>query len=385
MPSRCQLSASAFRIACSLMCALLISACTTFPPPKIGNETMPITNVDRDMAMLSFVAYVGADLRGSDSRVEHTLAQCLPRELARQPALANRWTLEWGPVVYKFHSAKLDDNMLFVVSERGDPKRQVVVVRGTNPDALLDWLREDFDVGDSVAWRYGTPPQGLHPRLSRATSRGLSVLTGLAPASGLPHAGRSIDQYLRTAVFDRGVDSIAVVGHSLGGALAPTLALWLEDERRRWDPELRSKLSVFALAGPTPGNADFASYYDARLGAATRRFHDPYDIVPRAWNVADLRTIPRLYETAIEPHFEIELLTTAVIDRVREQNYAQLVATMPRIRAGIYKQRAGFLEQAEWQHHFGYVCGMALHLNPVSSDCRLEPHSSRPPPCPVMH
>ncbi len=364
--------------------ALALSACTSFTDPVIGVNTRTIEPGDREIAVLAFVAYVGDSLEGSDRQVEKTLQACLPREIARQPALSGRWTLEWGPVVYKFHSAKLDDNMLYVVRNNDNPRQLAVVTRGTNPKAILDWLNEDFDVGVTVPWPYGTVPDNLKPRVSRATATGLDILKALAPAAGLPHAGQTIAQYLRRAVHEQGVESIAVAGHSLGGALAPTLALWLEDKRADWDPQGKSVLSVYALAGPTPGDADFATYYNSRLKATTRRFHGPYDVVPHAWHIADLRTVPNLYKPVIKASFPIELAANGAIDLVWDKNYLQIVQHQLRILGGIVPSKPDFLEQAGWQHHFGYVCGMGLDLIPVSSDCKSDPPVV-PLACPPLH
>lgn len=373
------------RTACAVAFASALSACASFTDPVISANSRTVSAVDREIATLAFVAYTGDTLTGSDRQVERTLQSCLPREIARQPALAGRWTLEWGPVVYKFNGAKLDDNMLYAVRNRAEPWRVAVVTRGTNPKAILDWLREDFEVGETVAWPHGAVPDGLKPRISRATALGLKILQGLAPAPGLPHAGQSIEKYLATAVRAQGVESIAVAGHSLGGALAPALALWLEDKREGWDPMGKAALSVYALAGPTPGDADFAAYYDARLGPATRRFHDPYDVVPHAWNLAALRTTPNLYQPVIKPSLLEEAAATAAIDLVRDKGYLQIVNRQLRIPAGIYEGEPKFLDQAGWQHHFGYVCGMGLDLIPVSSDCKSDPPPGPPPACPPLH
>lgn len=388
MPSSLGSHRIRLRTTFAIVFASALSACASFTDPVISIDTRPISPMDREIAVLAFVAYVGDSLEGSDLEVESTLQFCLPHEIARQPALSGQWTLEWGPVVSKFHGAELDDNMLYAVRNRGNPRRVVVVTRGTNPKAILDWLREDFDVGDTVAWPYGTVPDGLKPRISRATWTGLQILQELAPASILPNAGQTIKQYLRTAV-EQGVESIAVAGHSLGGALAPTLALWLEDERTDWDPTRKSALAVYALAGPTPGDADFAAYYDSQLGAATQRFHNPYDVAPLAWNVATLRTAPNLYQPVIEASHLTELAATAAIDLVRDKDYLQIVNDTLRIPGGILikKHKLDFLDQAAWQHHFGYVCGMRLDLIPVSSNCKFKPGPGpvQPPECPPLH
>jgi len=57
---------------------------------------------------------------------------------------------------------------------------------------------------------------------------------------------------------------ILITGHSLGGclasALAPCVADWVGDA---------SSLSVYTIAAPSPGNEDFASYYNALFTIGT--------------------------------------------------------------------------------------------------------------------
>jgi hypothetical protein len=69
------------------------------------------------MAALAFIAYLGEQLEGSDDDVERLLAPCMESELGKQPLTRNRWSLAWGPAVYKFAIAELDDNMMYVVRE----------------------------------------------------------------------------------------------------------------------------------------------------------------------------------------------------------------------------------------------------------------------------
>ena len=45
---------------------------------------------------------------------------------------------------------------------------------------------------------------------------------------------------------------------------------------------------MYAYAGPTPGNDDFASYIEERFGDRLHRIFNPLDVVTHAWNVGDL-------------------------------------------------------------------------------------------------
>jgi hypothetical protein len=58
-----------------------------------------------------------------------------------------------------------------------------------------------------------------------------------------------------------------------------------------------SSLSVYTIAAPSPGNDDFASYYNAlfnQAGCSTDfRFFNSLDVVPNAW--ASLKTVETYY------------------------------------------------------------------------------------------
>ena len=144
------------------------------PPQLPGGAEL---EQQREMLALSFVAYTGELLTGPDSEVETRLVRCLRSELDVQPLTTGKWDLVWGPAVYKFADATLDDNMMYVVRDASDPAHLVVAVRGTNGKAILDWLKEDLEVFHTEKWAYGEPPPHLDPRISRGTHTGLDILS----------------------------------------------------------------------------------------------------------------------------------------------------------------------------------------------------------------
>jgi len=85
---------------------------------------------------------------------------------------------------------------------------------------------------------------------------------------------------------------VSVTGHSKGGALVFATALWLEED---WAPRKKAEVDCFSFAGPTPGTSGFATHYNAALAERTHRVVNNLDIVPHAWNAADLRRIGQAY------------------------------------------------------------------------------------------
>jgi len=335
----------------------------------------------RQLAALAFISYLGEQLTGSDDEVERELAPCLTRELAGQPLTRDTWTLAWGPAVYRFSIGHFDDNMMYVVRNAGDPAQLAIVVRGTNAKSILDWLVEDFDVDDQVAWETGNPPPS-GAKISKGTSEGLHILLTMT-AEGGPAPGQTLGAFLTTQAQGHPALKVSVVGHSLGGALATALAQWLKDTQPSWDPARAARIGVYALAGPTAGNAELAGYYDSQLGPATERVHNPYDIVPLAWNVQTLGQIPDLYEPLIRADAALRALLDGLRDLVKDRGYTQVKADAPPLPgAAIDSAKPSFPEQAGWQHTCGYRCPLGLvgtKFLPVTLDCRTRPA----PHCPV--
>lgn len=379
------------RTLCALLACLALSAVLAcgLPPQTAPEGAAPAggqpasTAVQQQMAALAFVAYLGEELTGSDDKVEGELYPCLEAQLAAEPLTDGKWTLAWGPAVYKFDIAHYDDNMLYVVRAAADPAHLAIATRGTNAKAILDWLLEDLDVDHQVAWRYGDAPSGA--KISQATENGLRVLQTMVPASG-PVPNQTLTQFLETYSQANGALQIHVTGHSLGGALAPTLALWLADTRRDWDASGQSTIAVVSLAGPTAGNAAFAAYSDSRIGSSTTRLHNPYDVVPLAWNHATMGTIAGLYAPTIEPEEDIRLAIDVARDLVKHKGYTQIRPDAPVLPGGALFAGTSYLDQVGDQHSCGYQCALGLVpplYTPVSLDCKTGGSQKKGCSCPT--
>lgn len=370
---------------------LLVAGCASkAPAPIVTPPLQPIavrpTEAQEKLAF-SFITYAGEGLRGSARKVERKLTPCIQDELDSQPLTSGNWDLVWGPVVFKFALAILDDNMMFVARNRHDPDHLVVAIRGTNT-AILDWVEEDLDVFVTEAWAWGEPPAGLDPRISRATHRGLKILQVHTP-KGPYGRGETIDEFLKSAVAQStsGRVLIEVTGHSLAGALAPTLSLWLWDTRETWDPERQATLAVYAYAGATAGNADFATYSDKRIGAFTHRFHNASDVVPMAFERSTLEALPNLYgEVAPMPRAVKDILDGLLhLLEDRGLDYTQIKRDQPPIGGALMESETTFETQASWQHHCGYLCALEMNESffQVSHKCKKQnPPHIRCPVCP---
>ena len=111
---------------------------------------------------------------------------------------------------------------------------------------------------------------------------------------------------------------VTVTGHSKGGALAPTLALWLKEtqtargDNRGWDDSGQATIRCVTFAGPTPGNAAFAKRIESALPDHHRIANDR-DIVTHAWEKGQLAALGQLYPAG-KALFDAEMECTVVID-----------------------------------------------------------------------
>jgi hypothetical protein len=189
-------------------------------------------------------------------------------------------------------------------------------------------------------------PQELRPKLTESQSIGnLDLLTFLK------------------AQTDNSSDGLEVIvtGHSKGGALAPTVALWLKealasDETECWDKKRKAKVSFRAFAGPTPGNAAFAERIDTILNEDCHYLVNSNDVVPHAFEVDELAQIPTLYgdrTAALKP------LVTDLVNVVKGLNYRHSAKGV-RTFAGPLNPARSFAAELVYQHLDGYLAELSL-------------------------
>ncbi|MEJ2669428.1 MAG: hypothetical protein P8077_03960 [Gammaproteobacteria bacterium] len=289
----------------------------------------------------------------------------IKRGLETWEPIANRWELVWGPAVYRFPLAIFDDNLMFVVKDKTTPDTYAIVLRGTNPVAVSDWLFEDLKVRQLIPWPT-TPQTGkLNPKISQATHIGLQILKNMIATTGTPGAGEDLKVLLRRIIADKTTEQvdISVTGHSLAGALAPLLALWLADtqgeecvdKHEQWDTQRVTKLSCTAFAGPSPGNKDFTAYYDRVIGQQTQRIHNHLDVVPHAWAQSTMKGLLSLYKGTASPNLLLIGVYYYFLLTTRHLNYEQIKPETPAFLGTINSKLKNFIEQMIDQHTMGYL------------------------------
>ncbi len=263
--------------------------------PQLCETRAAALGLEQRNLVLAFLPYLGAPLAGSD--VSEEARERVDAALTALEKPLGPWELVWGPGVFQVLPGAVAANTMFVVRQK-QTGELFISIAGTNPFSAYAWLAEDFDVDETRAWVYGEAAEGV--ATSKGTLTGLRALQGMVPPPRVPGKNQTLVEFLEEHLAQEGerVD-VTVSGHSLGGVLSPTLALWLLDTQKEWDHHTRAILSVYAYAGPTPGNDEFARYIDGRFGDRLHRIFNSFDVATRAWNVNALAEAKALYTPQI--------------------------------------------------------------------------------------
>ncbi|MEU4343961.1 hypothetical protein AB0H00_22275 [Nocardia sp. NPDC023852] len=227
-----------------------------------------------------------------DSDLERTLRQKIQQYLNTNQEVIGGWEIVWGPGVALFDTDLYAVNAMYMVRSTEDRSRYVIAMAGSTDALVFDWLVEDSFIlqtpwfANLAAWH------------TIGTAIGVKTLMNITPSGDRPGAGRTLPVFLST-LPDKAID-LTVTGHSLGGALSPTLALFLRDTQWLWDESEKARISVLSTAGPSFCNQEFVDYTTQRL-QRVQRYANDLDLVPHMWNPPDIDSAKALYSKNNQP------------------------------------------------------------------------------------
>ena len=273
---------------------------------------MAIYNFEQQVYSLSLTANVSfnkrfATLEALQDYVSNTIKDLLS-DSSTQVVIGN-WSVIWGPYTWSKNAAKdklkstsskpyYSDNTMYL-AYNSDTNKYVLAIAGTNEISLFDWLYEDLYTLKSELWSKLVPnTPATNAEISEGTFKGMNILLNEINSQYSKSKAGIVDfltYHMKTAQSGA---TLAVTGHSLGGALSPSLATFLKEIQSNWDPTGKvTVLSTYPTAGPTPGNEAFAYHIEDQMGENYHALYNELDLVPHAWEISMMLKIPKLYTT----------------------------------------------------------------------------------------
>jgi Lipase (class 3) len=180
------------------------------------------------------------------------------------------WQVVWGPAV------NVDRSNLAYVARNSVTGQLAVSIRGSDFSFWLNWI-QDLAAITLVPYNQFVPSASSTSQIARGTAIGLRNVLRMQDGT------ESLETFLTAAPEGT---PILLTGHSLGGCLASALAPCVADWRGS-----TASIFVYTIAAPSPGNAEFADYYNALFtdesGSTAFRFFNTLDVVPNAWATLD--------------------------------------------------------------------------------------------------
>jgi len=195
-------------------------------------------------------------------------------------------TQDWFVVCAGLSADPQRPNLALIAKSSTRANTYAIAIRGTDFKLFMDAL-EDIDVTETVPFASGG-------NIARGAADAFALVTGAEYLSGGSGAGPGTNllaalRQLVEAAPPGTATTLYVTGHSLGGAIATTVSLYLRQQT--WTSPL--VFQVYTYAAPTAGDQLFADAFNAAFpGTApgvdsSWRVYNAYDVVPNAWQTIE--------------------------------------------------------------------------------------------------
>lgn len=294
-------------------------------PPKSEEFATPEYDREQIVFSLNMLSNALFNVDSSMTYLETQANEVISSTLNDQKVISKigKWEIAWGPKIFVSNKETCGnscavDNLLvmFRADERNSfaenrPPKYVLATAGTNTLSEFGWFDEDFKVDVLKQWPVASGNPTSFPDLSslpdvqestaedykNAVAISIGTQTGVSELLKLTSDGMTITDWLASE-FESSAETseIAVVGHSLGGALSPTLALLLKEYQSVWNQEKSLRVTTAPTAGASPGTYGFRDHFFNFFDSNTFFGKmNSIDMVPNAWQADMMEKIPTLY------------------------------------------------------------------------------------------
>lgn len=267
------------------------------------------------------------------SPVDPALLMALAGIAYAEPGDVPRYLAEYAPTaawksVWIADAEEVPVNFAFIA--QAPTGEFVVAIRGTYP-MPLNWAywedaAQENPFSPFVAWPYA----------SNGAEVTQGVLDGFTNVLALSGAGTSFTSAISALPTDA---AITVVGHSLGGSIAPLVAHWLSTHHA-------GSVSLATFAGMTPGDAAFASLFGGD-GVPADRWWNTLDTVAYGWN--DVLGTADFYQPAPQGGPLVKAAIENLAAKLAEVPYASVGTSRP-LDGELAYALIGYLFQNLYQH-----------------------------------
>jgi hypothetical protein len=359
-------------IATMLLVVMSLAACSDHNLLPDVNQVTPPSETHKRIALLCMLSDVNYDLiAASEQELRNNtlrINDALQNRAVVRDYIGPDWQVVWGPAISSSvkksgtsePNSFVTDNTMYVArgTDLATGKSMYVVsIAGTNAVSRKGAFSEDFNVFTEKEWQ--APNSG---KISAGSALGLDILNSMAD----PVNGKTLIQFLST-LKDAGPVQVAFTGHSLGGALSPLMALKFIEYKQQMG-YTNIDVSVYPIAGPTPGDKAFALYAAEQFGAGYHSVINTNDIVVYSWQKDMFAKIPSLYKHAPpfnpggKKGFTLPLKEQLAFDAIKlvidSKTYQRIAPEREFVFQGkpnTYPNGSGsFFEEAKYQHVMAY-------------------------------
>jgi hypothetical protein len=228
-----------------------------------------------------------------------------------------------------------------------------VVVRGTDPESLTSWLKEDFDISTTKPFTDFVSSAPQNANISTGTWNGMNALLQLTD----PNSKQKMLDFLKT----QAITSLYITGHSLGGTLIPPLFAYLSSNLSG------VSCTPVSFAGLTSGDNNFAAYINGLVGTLKWRVCNSLDIAPLMFD-STTNEVENIY--ASENKYPVLLTKDLLYHLFKDaagKNYTQPTGEIP--VTGTFNTGHWFWDtEALYQHHATTYQSMIQQQFPVTQN-----------------